>query len=202
MIATNPSKPYWNTSIAYGSVTDVRDDQTYRTVVLGTQTWLAQNMNYTSLGNSWCYNDSTQNCTLYGRLYNKAAADSACPMGWHLPDTTEWSVLFQYAEMFDTTYPSITYPSKTLENSYWTWYGGHDTLGFSAMAAGVKFIHHNLSVDTTGYWGTWKQALWWTSTVSTDSSSFVYGGAFNSQLWESSLEVNVDGASVRCLKNE
>jgi len=58
-----------STQESIGTLTDPRDHQEYRWVKIGSQIWMAQNLNYDAL-NSWCYDDSALNCTRYGRLYS------------------------------------------------------------------------------------------------------------------------------------
>ena len=80
---------------AQNTFADPRDGKKYRTVKIGTQTWMAENLNYEAKG-SKCYEDNPDNCTKYGRLYNWETAIKACPSGWHLPGNDEWTKLMEF----------------------------------------------------------------------------------------------------------
>jgi len=69
---------------------DERNKQTYRAVKLNDgKVWMAENLNYSTLS-SWCYDNSSVQCTNYGRMYTWDAAINACPSGWHLPTDEKW----------------------------------------------------------------------------------------------------------------
>ncbi|MCL1956880.1 MAG: PEGA domain-containing protein, partial [Fibromonadales bacterium] len=129
------------------SFTDSRDGKKYRTVTIGNQTWMAENLNYNASG-SKCYKDQESNCPKYGRLYNWETAKSACPKGWHLPTKDEYGKL-------DNFVGGEKVAGKFLKaTSGWNSNGNaNDKFGFSALPGGYgnsdgKF----LNVGNNGVW--------------------------------------------------
>jgi hypothetical protein len=93
-----------------GKFTDSRDGQTYQTIKIDNQVWMAENLNYRTSSGSWCYDNSSDNCEKYGRLYTWETAKGVCPSGWHLPSTKEWSVLIANLGGKDVAGRKLTIP--------------------------------------------------------------------------------------------
>ena len=108
-------------------IVDSRDGQVYRTIAIGSQTWMAQNLNYDEKG--YCYNEDDANCAKYGRLYG--FDNKICPAGWHLPTIDEWNTLFNYVG-------GASVAGKVLKSTTsWNDLGnGTDDYIFSALPAG------------------------------------------------------------------
>jgi hypothetical protein len=62
----------------------------YKTIVIGTQHWMKENLDYAT-ANSYCHSNDVAKCAKYGRLYTWTEAMSACPVGWHIPTLMEWN---------------------------------------------------------------------------------------------------------------
>lgn len=119
-------------TVVYGELYDERDDRKYRTVVIGSQIWMAENLSYVT-SESWCYKDDSSNCIKYGRLYRQGAAAQACPAGWHLPSKREFQKLFDYVGGVSSAGLYLKTTSGWNNNS-----NGKDQYGFSVLPAGIR----------------------------------------------------------------
>jgi len=146
--------------IVYGKpITDARDGQTYQTVVIGSQTWMAKNLNYEAEG-AKCYGEGARifsadsiakNCEIYGRLYSWKTAMSACPDGWHLPYYAEWKQLVDYV---GTDYTKLRAASSDWNSP------GTDDYGFAALPGGY-FRDYFGDKDFSSIYSL---GMWWSAT--------------------------------------
>ena len=170
-----------------GLLIDSRDGQTYKIVTIGSQTWMAQNLNY-EMANSFCYNDNPANCVKYGRLYTWAAAMNACPEGWHLPSISERVPLFTTVGGYSVAGSMLKSASGWLNNG-----NGADAYSFTALPAGGRN-------ENGTYVGEGLQANFWSSTGSDNNGAeyvFFESGTDNVG-WGGKSGKNA--FSVRCVK--
>jgi uncharacterized protein (TIGR02145 family) len=118
------------------------DEQTYKTVKIGNQTWMKENLNFETSSGSYCYNDSSKYCNIYGRLYDWITANEVCPIGWKLPSDNDWKVLelligIPADELNSMGFRGVNQGNqlKAISN-LWRDSDGTDEFGFSALPAG------------------------------------------------------------------
>jgi PKD domain./Fibrobacter succinogenes major domain (Fib_succ_major). len=164
-----------------GTMTDARDGKVYRTVKIGEQTWMAENLNYDTTG-AVCFENSPDNCEKFGRLYSASLAQVVCPEGWHLPTNLEFETLLDSAGGFDN-----------LKSSEWN--GGNNPYGFSALPAG-KYDYVSGKKFTTDQFITG----WWLYTETIDYLAPLYG-VYVDYGPRFTDDDNENGFSVRCLED-
>ena len=178
---------------------DSRDGKVYKTVKIGEQRWMAENLKYTGNGCAekiWNDTASQPACrshstdwgeeVLYqwGAAMNGSTTEGAqglCPDGWQIPTDAERTTLFNFVG---------TTPGTKLKAITPTW-DGTDTVGFNAKPAGNRYTSGTLANVGSG-------GDWWTSTSS--------GGNARSRSLDSGkssyytgLGLKSSGMSVRCL---
>ena len=163
--------------------------ETYPTVVIGSQTWFAKNLNYNASG-SKCYGDDNANCTKYGRLYNWAAAKTACPSAWHLPTDAEWDVLVDFAG------GSNTAGAKLKATSGWNNNGnGTDNYEFSALPGGYYD-------NSDGFFVVEKLGAWWSATEHDVSNAYYRNMEYDyARVLRGGDSKSKKLISVRCIKD-
>ena len=225
--SVTPQSSDSETSVSTGTMTDSRDGQIYKTVTIGTQTWMAENLNYaytgvpykvynyTSDSTSWCYEDGESNCAKYGRFYTWAAA---------MDSVGTWSTNGKGCGYKKTCSP--TYPVRgvcpegwhlpTIEEfeTLFTAVGGQSTAGkvlksTSGWNSGGNgsdaFAFSALPAGHRDYYGNYNSegdyARFWSSTES--NSDDAYSMYLFYSVGDACLDYDgmFNGFSVRCLKD-
>lgn len=192
---------------------DNRDAQTYNTVQIGTQCWMANNLNVgtmitgttESTNNSqiekYCYSNITSNCDIYGGLYqwNEMMQYSTvqgvmgvCPIDWHIPAESEWILLFNFLGGDSVAGGKM----KEVGLIHWASpnYEATNFSGFTALPGGYRGVggdFGNLTFD----------ALFWTSTEITSTHAVVHGLASGFKNVSTSYSQKAFGFSIRCIKD-
>jgi len=157
--------------VVTGTLEDARDGQTYKTVQIKDQTWMAENLNFAT-DSSYCPHGVAEKCDEYGRLYTwSVAMDSSetvdcgykkacaqadsisqpkvrgiCPEGWHLPTDAEWDALIEATG-------DVEHAAKILKNSQvWGAYPGDDTYGFNVLPTGYRRTDGEFDLYDAYFW--------------------------------------------------
>jgi len=197
-----------------GSFTDTRDGNTYKTVTIGNQVWMAENLAYLPSvnmvadgsedaagsyyyvygydGTSVAAAKATDNYATYGVLYNYTAACNSCPAGWHLPSDAEWTELTDYLGGESVAGGKL----KETGTTHWSSPNAEATneTGFTALPGGYRNLDGTFG--DVGYYG-----IWWSATELGTNYAWIrdmlysYGNVFrdvgNKEL----------GFSVRCVRD-
>jgi uncharacterized protein (TIGR02145 family) len=200
----------FNPDLTYGEVTDI-DGNTYKTIQIGTQVWMAENLATTRLydgtnislaTNSTVWTGSSEpsyswynNVTvLYGALYNWTAVNSGklCPTGWHVSSDDEWTAL-------STLLGGLTVAGSILKETgtkHWLSpnSGATNLTGFTAIPGGYRYYSGAFNaMNRYGYW--------WTSTESTTVNAFARSMFYGYTNLDRISSDKRSGASVRCIKD-
>lgn len=192
-------------------VTDI-DGNIYKTVIIGNQIWMAENLKTTkyrngdpiesfyninpSIGASCSYGNNAINTKIYGRLYNwHAVMDprNIAPKGWHIPSNNEWNILNTFLGGQGFAGGKL----KEIGTDHWKSpnTGATNETGFTALPGGAYY-----SSGSFGDFGT--SGYWWSKTPSNSVFVWVWvlynssGGFGNSDIGNKG-----DGLSVRCIKD-
>jgi uncharacterized protein (TIGR02145 family) len=206
------------------TVTDI-DGNIYKTVTIGTQTWMAENLKVTHFRDGsaipnvtsnttwsstysagWCdYNNSTSNGIIYGHLYNIYAirdSKNICPIGWHIPTVAEFQILIN-----SLGGDSLVAGKKIIESGTIHWAtenGATNSSGFTALPAGVRNHLGTFGGEYTIGLGDFltinNHELWWTTTVDNPNGNKGVRCRKGSVINNVYIDQHF-GVSIRCIKD-
>jgi uncharacterized protein (TIGR02145 family) len=205
----------FNTNLTYGSVSDI-DGNNYKTIQIGTQTWMAENLKTTKYNDGttipfetddtawsglttpaycWYNNDEKRYRAPYGALYNWYTVNTGklCPSGWHVPGYGEWMTLATFLGGASVAGGKL----KETGTTHWTTpnEGATNESGFTALAGGFRRDYFSRIGDFGN---------WWSSSVIA-AEKFVSYHKLNYSDYRIEyigyIVMRRDGFSVRCLKD-
>jgi len=202
-----------------GTVEDP-DGRTYITVVIGDQTWMAENLAYIPHvshpgedGGIWVYDydgnyvetaKKTNNYKKYGCLYNWEMAKSSCPDGWHLPSDEEWKTMeksfgMSQSEADKTGWRGLHegYLLKS-ENLWLENGGGVENSLFEGLPGGLRY---SLPYSRGFFEHIGRYGDWWTATETSDTTAWSRGLHLDYDQVYRGKEDKEGGRSVRCIKD-
>lgn len=189
----------------------------YKTVNIGTQVWMAENLKSTKLNDgteiqmvtdnetwtklttpaySWYFNDPKENKKTYGALYNWYAVNSGklCPAGWHVPSEEEWNALSITIYQDGLTNAGGNLKEKGTEHWKIPNTGATNETGFTALPGGYRSFEGAFNyLGVSGYW--------WSSTEYNETSIIFWSLRYKSDVLYKYLSEKVCGFSVRCIKD-
>lgn len=177
-----------------GTFTDSRDGKNYKTVKIGTQTWMAENLAYKTSSGCWAYDNKEGNVATYGYLYDWKTAKNVCPTGWHLPSDAEWTQLTDYLGGEKVAGGKL----KETGTAHWksSNNGTTNETGFTALPGGSCF-------SSGAFFAIGGYGYWWSATEATEA-----GTAWFRTMFDYANDVARDygfgeemGLSVRCLRD-
>ena len=213
---SSSSTAVFNPNITYGSMTD-QDRNVYKTVTIGAQTWMAENLRTTkykdgtaipniTLRTDWgalttgayCnYNNTTSEDTIatYGRMYNWYAINTGklAPDGWHVATDAEWTTLVDYVGGDDVAGEKLRESGKL----HWDdspYVGGINEFGFTSLPGGSRDWN-----GTYSYVGS--QGFWWTATEYDTEKAYLLIDYFNDSDIYREKYYKLMGYSIRCVKD-
>jgi uncharacterized protein (TIGR02145 family) len=219
---TNPTngktKAIFNPNITYGTMTD-KEGNVYKTVTIGTQTWMAENLRSIKFNDgseipnitgslewiklttsAFCNYSNTSNLdtiATYGRLYNWYAVNSGklAPKGWHVPTDDEWRTLISYIGGESKAILKLSETGITHWNN--AFIVVTNETGFTAIPGGMKEVNSEYSRFSEMGQG----CGYWSSTVNGNTEAYSrYLKANFYNFWSNSSSKKY-GFSVRCIKD-
>ena len=171
---------------------DSRDGKTYKTVKIGNQVWMAENLDY-EMGNAVC--GEMEYLTLYGCLYSWDEAKTACPGGWHLPSQADWNTLIEFVGDSSTAGKILKATNTWSDKGHYK--DGTDDYGFTALPGGVRLPQRGKTHQSFVSSG----AFFWSATEVDDDESITLVLRYENDAATLFENYKDAGVSVRCVKN-